>query len=87
MFSGLPVAGWSGTLHTRFTAPAVSQSARGVVRAKTGSLSGVNTLAGVLLTKDGRLLAFAIMAVGAGNAYAARGALDRVAARLVSCGC
>ncbi|MEV6306273.1 D-alanyl-D-alanine carboxypeptidase/D-alanyl-D-alanine-endopeptidase [Actinoplanes sp. NPDC051861] len=87
MFNGLPVAGWSGTLRTRFVTPSPNQSAQGIVRAKTGTLSGVNTLAGVLITKDGRVLAFAIMAKGGPSAIAARAALDRVAARLVACGC
>ncbi|WP_157435552.1 D-alanyl-D-alanine carboxypeptidase/D-alanyl-D-alanine endopeptidase [Actinoplanes missouriensis] len=87
MFNGLPVAGWSGTLRTRFVVPSPNQTAQGIVRAKTGSLSGVNTLAGVLVTKDGRVLAFAIMAVGGANAVTARAALDKIAARLVACGC
>ncbi|MBG0560950.1 D-alanyl-D-alanine carboxypeptidase/D-alanyl-D-alanine endopeptidase [Actinoplanes aureus] len=87
MFNGLPVAGWSGTMRTRFVTPSPNQSAQGIVRAKTGTLSGVNTLAGVLITKDGRVLAFAIMAKGGANAVTARSALDRVAARLVQCGC
>ncbi|WP_328463066.1 D-alanyl-D-alanine carboxypeptidase/D-alanyl-D-alanine-endopeptidase [Actinoplanes sp. NBC_00393] len=87
MFNGLPVAGWSGTMRTRFVTPSPNQSAQGIVRAKTGTLSGVNTLAGVLITKDGRVLAFAIMAKGGANAVTARSALDKVAARLVQCGC
>jgi D-alanyl-D-alanine carboxypeptidase/D-alanyl-D-alanine-endopeptidase (penicillin-binding protein 4) len=58
-----------------------------VVRAKTGTLSGVNAMAGQLITKDGRLLVFAIMASGSGNPVAARSALDRVPARLAACGC
>jgi D-alanyl-D-alanine carboxypeptidase/D-alanyl-D-alanine-endopeptidase (penicillin-binding protein 4) len=87
LFGGLPVAGWSGTLRTRFVTPDPNQVGRGVVRAKTGSLSGVNAMAGELLTKDGRLLVFAIMAKGAPSALAARTALDRLAAELVACGC
>ncbi|GIF07748.1 D-alanyl-D-alanine carboxypeptidase/D-alanyl-D-alanine endopeptidase [Actinoplanes siamensis] len=87
MFNGLPVAGWSGTLRTRFVTPSPNQAAQGVVRAKTGTLSGVNTLAGVLVTKDGRVLAFAIMASGGSNATTAKAALDKVAAKLVACGC
>jgi D-alanyl-D-alanine carboxypeptidase/D-alanyl-D-alanine-endopeptidase (penicillin-binding protein 4) len=87
LFGGLPVAGWSGTLETRFVTPSPNRVAQGIVRAKTGSLSGVNTMAGELITKDGRLLVFAIMANGSGNAVTARAALDRVAAKLVSCGC
>ncbi|WP_460885228.1 D-alanyl-D-alanine carboxypeptidase/D-alanyl-D-alanine endopeptidase [Paractinoplanes abujensis] len=87
IFGGLPVAGWSGTMTKRFVKPAPNQVGQGVVRAKTGTLSGVNTMAGVLTTADGRLLVFAIMASGSGNAVTGRAALDRVAARLVGCGC
>jgi D-alanyl-D-alanine carboxypeptidase/D-alanyl-D-alanine-endopeptidase (penicillin-binding protein 4) len=87
LFGGLPVAGWSGTLRTRFVTPAPNQVGRGVVRAKTGSLSGVNTMAGELVTKDGRLLVFAVMASGFPDATSARAALDRVVAGLVGCGC
>jgi D-alanyl-D-alanine carboxypeptidase/D-alanyl-D-alanine-endopeptidase (penicillin-binding protein 4) len=87
IFGGLPVAGWSGTLQGRFDTPASNRAAYGVVRAKTGTLSGVNTMAGELVTRDGRLLVFAIMASGSSNVYAAKDALDRVPARLVACGC
>jgi D-alanyl-D-alanine carboxypeptidase/D-alanyl-D-alanine-endopeptidase (penicillin-binding protein 4) len=87
MFNGLPVAGWSGTLETRFATPSGNATAQGVVRAKTGSLSGVNTLAGVLITREQRVLAFAIMAKGGADATTARAALDEVVARLVACGC
>ena len=87
MFGGLPVAGWSGTMLKRFVSPRPNQVGQGVVRAKTGTLSGVNTMAGVLTTADGRLLVFAIMASGSGNAVTARAALDKVPARLVACGC
>jgi serine-type D-Ala-D-Ala carboxypeptidase/endopeptidase (penicillin-binding protein 4) len=87
IFGGLPVAGWSGTLTDRFATPQPNQVARGVVRAKTGTLSGVNTMAGQLVTADGRLLVFAMMASGSANAYTAKAALDRVPARLVRCGC
>lgn len=87
MFGGLPVAGWSGTMLKRFVAPRANQIGQGVVRAKTGTLSGVNTMAGVVTTREGRLLVFAIMASGSGNAVTARAALDKVPARLVTCGC
>jgi D-alanyl-D-alanine carboxypeptidase/D-alanyl-D-alanine-endopeptidase (penicillin-binding protein 4) len=85
LYGGLPVAGWSGTMEDRLGADRAGQ---GIVRAKTGSLSGVNTIAGELVTKDGRLLVFAIMAGGAGgDATPARAALDKIVSRLVACGC
>jgi D-alanyl-D-alanine carboxypeptidase/D-alanyl-D-alanine-endopeptidase (penicillin-binding protein 4) len=87
IFSGLPVAGWSGTLADRFVKPSGNKIGQGLVRAKTGTLSGVNTMAGELVTKDGRLLVFAIMASGSSNALLAKAALDKVPARLVGCGC
>jgi len=87
LFGGLPVAGWSGTLRSRFASPKPNQVGRGIVRAKTGSLSSVNTMAGELITKDGRLLVFAIMANGSGDAGPARAGLDAILAKLVSCGC
>jgi D-alanyl-D-alanine carboxypeptidase/D-alanyl-D-alanine-endopeptidase (penicillin-binding protein 4) len=89
LFGGLPVAGWSGTLQqqSRFVKPSSNKVAQGLVRAKTGSLTGVSTLAGELVTKDGRLLVFAVMADHTGDPAGARQALDSVAARLVRCGC
>jgi D-alanyl-D-alanine carboxypeptidase/D-alanyl-D-alanine-endopeptidase (penicillin-binding protein 4) len=87
LFDGLPVAGWSGTLANRFRTPTDNQFGEGVVRAKTGSLSGVNTMSGELVTKDGRLLVFAIMASGGASAAEAKQAIDQVPARLVACGC
>jgi D-alanyl-D-alanine carboxypeptidase/D-alanyl-D-alanine-endopeptidase (penicillin-binding protein 4) len=87
MFGGLPVAGWSGTLRTRFVTPSPNRIGQGLVRAKTGSLTGVNAISGQLITKDGRLLVFAILADATGESGAARQALDKIAAKLVTCGC
>jgi D-alanyl-D-alanine carboxypeptidase/D-alanyl-D-alanine-endopeptidase (penicillin-binding protein 4) len=87
MFGGLPVAGWSGTLRTRFVTPTPNRIGQGLVRAKTGTLTGVNTIAGELVTKDGRLLVFAIMAGATGESAVARQALDKIVAKLVACGC
>jgi D-alanyl-D-alanine carboxypeptidase/D-alanyl-D-alanine-endopeptidase (penicillin-binding protein 4) len=89
MVAGLPVAGWSGTLADRFRSPQpdTGQGA-GYVRAKTGSLAGVNTLAGLVVTADGRLLSFALLADGVpADETTARAALDRIAAALAGCGC
>ena len=90
LLSGLPVAGFTGTLTDRYRS-AGSLAAAGVVRAKTGTLSGVSALAGVVVTADGRLLAFDLTADGvAPNGTAtldARQALDDLATALAGCGC
>lgn len=84
LLGGLPVAGGSGTLAGRYDGSA--KPARGWVRAKTGTLSRVNTLAGVVLDADGKVLVFALMSSGT-NPAEARPALDAVAAALRGCGC
>lgn len=85
----LPVAALQGTLADRFLAPG-SRAAAGLVRAKTGTLTGVNTVAGTVVTADGRLLTFAVLANGSApgrGTLDARGALDRFVTVLASCGC
>ncbi|WP_280875647.1 D-alanyl-D-alanine carboxypeptidase/D-alanyl-D-alanine endopeptidase [Streptomyces pseudovenezuelae] len=82
VLTGLPVAGFTGTLTTRYT-----DGAAGVVRAKTGTLTGVNTLAGTVVDQDGHLLAFAFLASNTTSAIAAQSALDRTATALAACGC
>jgi D-alanyl-D-alanine carboxypeptidase/D-alanyl-D-alanine-endopeptidase (penicillin-binding protein 4) len=86
VLSGLPVAGGDGTLEDRYAPAGAASSGRGVVRAKTGTLTGVNSLAGVVTDADGRLLVFAIMANG-DNAAAVRPRMDAFAAALSGCGC
>ena len=83
---GLPVAGFTGTLGPGVEGFA-SGAGLGLVRAKTGSLSTVNTLAGLVVDHDGRLLAFAFMSNGSGGAATARSALDVLAGRVAACGC
>jgi D-alanyl-D-alanine carboxypeptidase/D-alanyl-D-alanine-endopeptidase (penicillin-binding protein 4) len=86
VLAGLPVAGGSGTLaDKRFDTPA-SQAGRGWVRAKTGTLTGVNTLAGLVLDQDGRVLVFAFMSNGS-DTDPGRDALDALATSLRKCGC
>ena len=84
--AGLPVAGFTGTLDPG-SEGFDSTSGLGVVRAKTGSLTSVNTLAGLVVDRDGRLLAFAFMSDGGGSAVSARAALDSLAGRVAACGC
>nr|WP_229879460.1 D-alanyl-D-alanine carboxypeptidase/D-alanyl-D-alanine-endopeptidase [Streptomyces echinoruber] len=86
VLTGLPVAGFTGTLTTRYTG-ATAATAAGVVRAKTGTLTGVNTLAGTVVDRTGRLLAFAFLASGTTDPAAAQSALDRAATALAGCGC
>ncbi|WP_333619237.1 D-alanyl-D-alanine carboxypeptidase/D-alanyl-D-alanine endopeptidase [Dietzia sp.] len=86
MLGGLPIAGGSGTLLDRFAAGTPAAAGAGWVRAKTGTLSGVTTLAGVVATKDGRSLSFALMSEGA-NPADSRPGVDAMAAALRGCGC
>jgi D-alanyl-D-alanine carboxypeptidase/D-alanyl-D-alanine-endopeptidase (penicillin-binding protein 4) len=54
--AGLPQSGGTGNLRTRF----VGTRVEGRVRAKTGSIAGVNTLAGYIERPDGGPLTFAV---------------------------
>ncbi len=86
VLTGLPVAGGDGTLDDRFVPGTDAVAGRGVVRAKTGTLTGVSSLAGVVTDADGRLLVFALMSNGASSAVV-RPRLDAMAAELSACGC
>lgn len=86
VLTGLPVAGGDGTLEDRFAPGADSSAGRGVVRAKTGTLTTASSLAGVVIDADQRLLVFAFMSNGALPARV-RPRLDDLAAGLSKCGC
>lgn len=90
LFSDLPVGGYRGTLADRFKT-ASSDAAAGQVRAKTGTLTGVSTLAGIVTSDSGAVFAFAFLAdrvPATGSATLnAEAALDRLAADLAGCGC
>lgn len=85
--SSLPVAGFTGSLTHRFVLDA--PGGLGVVRAKTGTLTGVHGLAGLVVTRDGQTLVFAAAAdqVPVRRTLAARAQLDRIASLLTTCGC
>jgi D-alanyl-D-alanine carboxypeptidase/D-alanyl-D-alanine-endopeptidase (penicillin-binding protein 4) len=86
VLTGLPVAGGVGTLDDRYARDGKAAAGRGVVRAKTGSLTGVSSLAGVVTDVDGRLLVFALVSNGASPATV-RPLHDAMAAALSRCGC
>ncbi|MFF2652436.1 D-alanyl-D-alanine carboxypeptidase/D-alanyl-D-alanine-endopeptidase [Streptomyces sp. NPDC058045] len=86
VLTGLPVAGFTGTLQNRYGG-AEEAPATGLVRAKTGTLTGVNTLAGTVVDADGRLLAFAFMTAGSTTPGPTQTSLDRLATTLTTCGC
>jgi D-alanyl-D-alanine carboxypeptidase/D-alanyl-D-alanine-endopeptidase (penicillin-binding protein 4) len=85
--TGLPVAGFSGSLELRFAE--AGREGLGRVRAKTGTLSGVSALAGIATDRDGHPMVFVLMAdrVALEDTLAARDALDELAAALASCRC
>lgn len=82
----LPVGGFTGTLVERFGG---LDEGRGTVRAKTGTLRGIHSLAGYAVDRDGRPVLFAVMTDDADDArpLEARAALDRIAAAIASCRC
>lgn len=80
----LAIGGLEGTLAGRYE----DASAAGFVRGKSGSLTGVTTLTGVVTTAEGRVLAFATMADGMPYGQARpRGAIDDFVNALADCGC
>lgn len=82
LLPGMPVAGGSGSLADRYQ----GTPGQGWVRAKTGTLDGANSLAGSVVTQDGRLLVFAMMSNGTPSTVA-RPALDELVDALRGCGC
>jgi D-alanyl-D-alanine carboxypeptidase/D-alanyl-D-alanine-endopeptidase (penicillin-binding protein 4) len=89
LVTGLAVAGFTGSLEPpRFSATS-TEWAGGLVRAKTGTLTGVSSMAGTVEDVSGRQLAFVFVAdrVPAGGTLAARAVLDRLATAVAACGC
>ena len=81
----LPIAGGSGTLSNRFLDTDAGRASAGWLRAKTGSLTGTNSLVGIVTDASGRVLTFSLISNDAGPT--GRTAIDALAAVLRSCGC
>jgi D-alanyl-D-alanine carboxypeptidase/D-alanyl-D-alanine-endopeptidase (penicillin-binding protein 4) len=82
--TGLPIAGATGTLADRFDTEG-TDAGRGVVRGKTGTLSGVVTLAGAVVDEQGRMRVFVFLAdASPGPLLDAQAALDRAATAVVT---
>jgi D-alanyl-D-alanine carboxypeptidase/D-alanyl-D-alanine-endopeptidase (penicillin-binding protein 4) len=87
VFTGLPVAGFTGSLTYRFDKG--PDAARGRVRAKTGTLTGVHALAGVADDVSGARMGFVIVAdrVAPLKELEAQTLIDRIAGALGACRC
>ena len=70
----LPIAGVDGTLKSRM----LDTSAKGNVQAKTGSVTGVSSLAGYCKASNGHRLCFSIINQGVRNMKAGRAFQDKV---------
>lgn len=81
----LPTAGFSGTLTSRMD----QGQGAGTVRAKTGGLTGVRSLAGTIVTADQRLLIFSAMADPdfPDGGWIAERNIDWIAENIAACGC
>ncbi len=74
LLPSLPIAGVDGTLKKRMK----KTIAEGNVRAKTGTLTGISSLAGYLTAANGHVLCFAIINQGALQSKHARDFQDRI---------
>ena len=74
LFTSLPVAGVDGTLAKRMKATKAADN----VRAKTGTLTGISSLAGYAKAANGHLLAFCIINQGVLRAAPAKAFQDKV---------
>ena len=87
VLTGLPVAGFTGSLAYRFDTG--SSEGPGHVRAKTGTLTNVHALAGVTTDREGNPMAFVVAVDRAKDAdrLDAQQAVDRLAGDLAACRC
>ncbi len=89
VITGMPVAGFSGTLGPGSFFGPFGSAALGTVRAKTGNLTGVATMAGIAYTRSGELLAFVFMGnhIPAKLGAAPESTLAQLASAVAGCGC
>jgi D-alanyl-D-alanine carboxypeptidase/D-alanyl-D-alanine-endopeptidase (penicillin-binding protein 4) len=85
VFTGLPTGYGLGTMKKRFDEN--GSAGRGVVRAKTGSLNRVITLAGTITTKDQVFLSFAVLVNRVEQPQNVREAIDNLLNKLAECNC
>ena len=78
LLPSLPIAGYDGTLQKRM----IGTEAEGNVRAKTGTVTGVSSLAGYLTTANNHTLAFAIINQGVVSSSMGRTFQDKVCQEL-----
>lgn len=85
--TGLPVAGWIGSLSRRFNFDA--EPGRGRVRAKTGTLTGVSGLSGIAVDARGTPFVVVLMADGfkPEETLDVRDALDDAMTAVATCRC
>jgi len=81
VLDGLAISAFEGTLAPRYRT-AASVLGGGVVRAKTGALAGVSSLAGSVVDADGRQLLFVWISDAVRSRSSAEGALDAAATAL-----
>ena len=86
LLTGLPVAGVEGSLRSRFADDSM-RPAEGLVRGKTGTLTGVRSLAGYLRTPDGTLLYYSVVVNNTTDDYEAGEWIQRTVTALSTCRC
>ncbi len=85
VMTGLPPARSLGTMYKRLAQS--DDVAKGVTRAKTGTLRQVIGLAGTIQTKDGGMITFAIMANQADGRTSTRRSIDQLMNSIANCEC
>lgn len=88
LVSNLPIGGFNGSIASRFQGSA-AKAGLGLVHAKSGTLTGIHSLAGFVSDAEGRPMVFAVMAdrTGATSPLAVKAGVDNVAAALAGCHC